>query len=139
MTRAIRWVLVVLPVWVLAMSCRDSAGDRRVELRQAAVVATSSPIGKARSLGTGFGLHACALDAVGNVRCWGSGTSGQLGDGLMTDSSTPVVVSGLSGVVSISAGPYTTCAVRGDGTVTCWGLFFAGPTPVDINGIGDAI
>jgi hypothetical protein len=36
--------------------------------------------------------HACALMSDGDIWCWGRGSSGQLGDGLMTDSLSPVKV-----------------------------------------------
>jgi alpha-tubulin suppressor-like RCC1 family protein len=121
MTRAIRWVLVVLPVWVLAMSCRDSAGDRRVELRQAAVVATSSPIGKARSLGTGFGLHACALLDGGKIGCWGKGGDGELGNGGNSHAAVPVLVNGIADATQIAVGLLATCALRSGGQISCWG------------------
>jgi alpha-tubulin suppressor-like RCC1 family protein len=42
--------------------------------------------------------HACAIETITGgtrARCWGSGTSGALGDGLRLDSAAPVTVSGL--------------------------------------------
>ena len=66
--------------------------------------------------------HTCAVLSEGTVKCWGSGSSGQLGDGSTTSTqSTPVSVSSISTATSVSAkGPHT-CAVLSGGTVKCWG------------------
>ena len=94
--------------------------------------------GKATALASGY-QHTCALLADKTVRCWGNNAFGQLGDGQLNDSGTPVAVSGLSGVRSISTGHSHTCASLDDGTVKCWGSDLYGqtgqvngqPTPVD--------
>jgi alpha-tubulin suppressor-like RCC1 family protein len=65
--------------------------------------------------------HGCALSASGNVACWGSNSSGQLGNGTTQSRNTPDVVPGLNDAVSISAGENHTCAVRADGRGLCWG------------------
>ena len=78
----------------------------------------------------------CALLAEGTVACWGANDYGQLGIGTASGpetcragwlgspvpcSSSPLIVPGLHGVVSIAAGAAHTCAALEDGSVRCWG------------------
>jgi alpha-tubulin suppressor-like RCC1 family protein len=65
--------------------------------------------------------HSCARRGNGEVWCWGEGIGGQLGDGLKTNSATPVKVSGLSDAVSIVSNWAHTCALRSNGKIACWG------------------
>lgn len=73
--------------------------------------------------------HTCALRSDGTVWCWGAADDGQLGDGTQGDVNFrrlhPVqVIQGagkLTGVKAITANDHTTCAVKTDGTVWCWG------------------
>ena len=92
--------------------------------------------------------HTCAVLAGGEVRCWGAGSSGQLGNGGFGNIRTPVVVSGLSGVTQIAVGASYTCAVAADVQVRCWGANWAGQlgngttapssTPVAVSGLSGA-
>ena len=46
------------------------------------------------TLATGIG-HTCSLLTDATIHCWGRNLYGQLGDGTMTDQTTPVAVLGL--------------------------------------------
>jgi alpha-tubulin suppressor-like RCC1 family protein len=80
------------------------------------------------AIGVGYD-HACAI-ASGKAYCWGTNSSGQLGNGTMVSSTVPVAVN-TSGVLSgktvtaIGTGTYATCAVA-SGQAYCWGYNFFG-------------
>ncbi len=112
------------------------------------------------------GAGYCALLTSGGVDCWGGGTSGQLGNGIIYNvknsghqgSASPVQVEGvdgtgtLSGVASLVSGGSSYCALLTSGGVDCWGwgvfgglgdgIFYtgAGPkgsaVPVAVEGVG---
>ncbi|MEM9190090.1 MAG: hypothetical protein AAGF12_12980 [Myxococcota bacterium] len=65
--------------------------------------------------------HSCAIVDNGEVRCWGYGNRGQLGNGGTSSSDRPVAVRDLSGAVDVQARDYTSCARTSDGSVFCWG------------------
>ena len=67
--------------------------------------------------------HTCAILDNGVVKCWGSNSNGQLGDGSTTSSPTPVSVSLPAGrnAVALASGDYHNCAILDNGSVMCWG------------------
>ncbi len=65
--------------------------------------------------------HSCALLADTTVKCWGHNNVSQLGDTTTSNRSSPVLVSGLSGVTRIRTGMDHTCALISGGLVKCWG------------------
>ncbi len=97
------------------------------------------------------GLHTIAMKPSGTVWTWGNNSYGQLGDGTRTDSSSPVQVSGLNGVIGVAGGFWHTVALKSDGTVWTWGSNKYGQlgngdetdtdssAPVEVSGLSDAI
>jgi alpha-tubulin suppressor-like RCC1 family protein len=80
--------------------------------------------------------HACALDGLGAVRCWGSNDNGQLGIPLsVAEAHTPAIVNGLPpDVVSIVANADNTCVLTRAGAALCWGTIVRSSTPSFISG-----
>jgi len=105
--------------------------------------------GEVASFSTGRN-HTCAVTTAGGVSCWGSNSSGQLGNNGSSDSASPVDVVGLGqGVASVSAGYYHTCAVTTAGAAKCWGYGEEGGlgngqglnsyAPVDVQGLSSGV
>jgi cysteine-rich repeat protein len=73
------------------------------------------------------GQHTCAVLDSGAVRCWGWGSSGQLGYGntdSIGDNEAPASAGNVNvggTVIQIAAGWTHTCARLNTGTVRCWG------------------
>jgi alpha-tubulin suppressor-like RCC1 family protein len=72
------------------------------------------------SVGVG---HSCAVVSGGALQCWGSNRYDQLGvsSEVVAQSLVARTVSSVSGVVDVVAGPSSTCALLGGGSVACWG------------------
>jgi alpha-tubulin suppressor-like RCC1 family protein len=101
----------------------------------------------------------CALLSGGGVKCWGITNDGRLGNGSNTSQpgsecincqTTPVDVVGLdSGVLAVTTGGESSCALLDTGSVKCWGSNRFGQlgdgtttdryTPVDVVGLDDDV
>jgi alpha-tubulin suppressor-like RCC1 family protein len=98
---------------------------------------------------TGGADHNCALIQYGTVWCWGMDSFGQLGNGSLVNTPTPVQVSGLTGITDIYSGYIYTCALTTAHTVKCWGDNTYGQlgdgttiqrlTPVNVIGVSNVI
>ena len=62
--------------------------------------------------------HSCAILASGKISCWGLNANGQLGIGNTNDSSSAVIVSGISNAAAIAGGNGHSCARVSSGTST---------------------
>ena len=82
--------------------------------------------------------YVCAVASGGSVFCWGSGGSGELGNGSETLAADPVAVSGGFSFDALSTSYLGTCGISG-GAAYCWGQWpllglGASPAPDTCNG-----
>jgi Regulator of Chromosome Condensation (RCC1) repeat protein len=85
----------------------------------------SQPISAA--LLAGGDTHSCAVARDFSLSCWGSNTSGELGDGTTAATSGPKAAASLGKHVrAIAAGAHFGCALVDDGGVRCFGQNDAG-------------
>ncbi len=97
---------------------------------------------------TGGRDHGVAVLTDGSVWAWGSNNYGQIGDGTVTDRTTPVRVVA-SGITDAAAGAHHSYALRANGTVASWGRNYraelgdgtttARRTPVSVLGVSNAV
>lgn len=94
--------------------------------------------------------HTCVAHQSGKVSCWGYNLDGQLGNGESANrKSVPVEVVGITNAFAVAAGGNFSCALRGSGSVACWGGNGSGQlgkgdqapstTPVAVPGLGGVV
>jgi alpha-tubulin suppressor-like RCC1 family protein len=101
----------------------DKLGDGSMTSSDTPVL-VSLPAGvTATAVAAGY-ESAYAIGSDGNLYAWGDNVYGELGNGTMTDSDTPVVVSLPTGVkpVTISGGGGVGYTIGSDGNLYSWGL-----------------
>lgn len=80
---------------------------------------------------SGGEFHLCVLLTSGKVQCAGANDHNALGSGAPTPSKAPIDVligsTPIDNVTQIASGYFSTCALRKDGTVWCWGDNTNGP------------
>jgi alpha-tubulin suppressor-like RCC1 family protein len=66
--------------------------------------------------------HTCGLTNAGKAYCWGSGKTGQTGDGTFgSRSAAPKAVTGTLSFTELTARNNSTCGLIGGGALYCWG------------------
>ena len=109
-----------------SVHCVGSNDDRECAQPGAAAVTSLTPIAELEGVVqvVAGGEFACALDAAGQVRCWGSSRGGRNGSGVDDgpDLERPMVVSGLPAIRRLAAGQSAVIGVSEDGSeVWAWG------------------
>lgn len=65
--------------------------------------------------------HACALSGH-DIYCWGSNGAGQMGSGHKDNKTyAPHIVASLPEATGLISSSFSTCALKGNSTLTCWG------------------
>lgn len=114
--------LLIMTSVVTFLSLSYVNNDQTVVVAESGVI-TSGP------------YNSCYIDISGKVYCWGSNSTGELGDGSNKDSSTPVPVN-MSGVLKgktakilaggSGAGRSFSCLIASDDLPYCWGENYYG-------------
>ncbi len=111
--------------------------DQQYKVMGAGSLAVARPVtiadlANVRNVATGNG-HACAFDANGVLKCWGSNFVGEAGQGSVGGVVYPPRPSTLAGVTALGVGSDHVCAATAD-KVFCWGSPNYGRTAQDPNG-----
>jgi len=78
------------------------------------------------ALGAG---HTCAIDNLNNLKCWGSNSHGQLGDGTRETKAVPTIISlgdDTAYATQIALGSSNSCAIDDSNNLKCWGSNYLG-------------
>ena len=109
-------------LWIWGSNSVGELGTNNTTSRSSPVQTVSGGTNwKQVSLGNNW-QHTAAIKTDGTLWTWGSNTNGGLGDNTTTPRSSPVqTVSGGTNWRQVSAGGFTTGAIKTDGTLWTWG------------------
>lgn len=95
----------------------DSPARFNQDLPSLVVRSADSP--RFEAIGTGE-YFTCAIDAEGSTYCWGSNSSGPMGNGTYDRVATAVDVD-VQDAKEITSGEYHSCVLTHSGAIACWG------------------
>lgn len=73
-------------------------------------------------ISVGYDNYACGIKSDGSLWCWGSDSSGKLGNGAPTaNQASPTAVVEPGPWVQVAAGRTAACGIKADGSLWCWG------------------
>lgn len=133
-------------VWAWGNNASGDLGDGKTQDQEpfapTPVRATVAPSGVAQ-VAAGGAAFSVVLRSNGEVWAWGNNTDGELGNGTFADSLTAVRVSVPYGITQISAGSFSSMALRSlplGGAVYAWGANNVGqlgvPTSTVVSNVG---
>lgn len=110
-------------LWCWGIDSFGALGDGVGVVNQNAPVQESTLATDWAQVSTGLAYTTCAVKTSGTLWCWGSGSSGDLGDGTSTFSAySPVQESSAAtNWLQVNTGYSHSCAVKSDGSLWCWG------------------
>jgi hypothetical protein len=118
-------------LWTWGFGTSGQNGDN-TNITRSSPVQTISGGTNWRSVSVG-GRHTVSIKTDGTLWTWGFGTSGQLGNNVATNRSSPVqTISGGANWKSVSAGGCHTAAIKTDGSLWLWGQG-------DFGGLGNSL
>ncbi|BCY06802.1 hypothetical protein [Actinoplanes sp. L3-i22] len=112
-------------LWCLGQNLRGQLSTGDYAHRYAFTQAAGPPSGTWANLSAGWD-HICGVSTTHNAYCWGRDPNGRGGTGTVRSSATanvtaPAAVLGGAVWSRLAASAYSTCGIRTDTTLWCWG------------------
>lgn len=109
--------LILFIVFILITSINPRS-NAKADLN---TVDAETPATTYRDVSSGYN-HSCALTPENQLKCWGSNTSGQIGNNYISRS-TPATMTGLENdvITQFVTGGYNSCIINSAGALKCWG------------------